>query len=380
MMAGCAALLMTGQSVAFAESVGFVDLPRLVASHPLHSVLAQYDSEIAALRSTQNVAGLRDPAATAARSATGLRADTIAAAVRAQAIGGRDPAADRAREQAAIAQLALSERGAGSGMTTYETELASETNANLRAYGNALSERTERAYAAREQQLREKELTLAYDLARRDAAKRLTLRLKLDDLHLDSKRRASLQAELAALNAEEQRAVGAMRRADAAQLAAYRAQLERDAAANAGEMDQQLRNRAGANYTILQRVFHEAGIGFQALPSPLQLVPFSRSYAASSSAQAIASGMQSAGRDLSQRFRQLAAADAQSQGDAAVQLRMLEADRDELYRSIVAQVKAEALTLAHQRRLGGVEFVNSARKAGRLDLTSAIAARMARGS
>ncbi|MGA8097509.1 MAG: hypothetical protein WB810_02495, partial [Candidatus Cybelea sp.] len=69
MTAGCAALLLTGQSVAFAASVGFVDLPRLVASHPLHSVLAQYDSEIAALRSTQNVAGLRDPAATAARSA-----------------------------------------------------------------------------------------------------------------------------------------------------------------------------------------------------------------------------------------------------------------------------------------------------------------------
>ena len=100
-------------------------------------------------------------------------------------------------------------------------------------------------------------------------------------------------------------------------------------------------------------------MGFRLLPSPLQLVAFSRSYAASSSAQAIASGMQSAGRDLSQRFRQIAAADAQSQRDAAVQLRMLEADRDELYRSIVAQVKAEALTLARQRGLGGVEFVNS---------------------
>ena len=380
MTAGCAALLLTGQSVAFAASVGFVDLPRLVASHPLHSVLAQYDSEITALRSTQNVAGLRDPAATAARSAAALQPDAIAAAARAQAIGGRDPAAARARERAVIAQLALSERGAGSGTATYATELASETNANLRAYGDALSERTQRAYAARERQLREKELTLAYDLARRDAAKRLALRLKRDDLHLDSARRASLKAQLAMLNAEEQRAVGAMRHADAAQLFAYRAQLERDAAANAGEMDQQLRSRAGANYTILQRVFHEAGNGFQVLPSPLQLVAFNRSYAASSSAQAIASGMQSAGRDLSQRFRQIAAADARSQRDAAVQLRTLEADRDALYRSIVAQVKAEALTLARQRGLGGVEFVNAAPKAGRLNLTPAIGARMARGS
>lgn len=379
-MAGCAALAMTGQTVAFAASVGFVDLPRLVASHPLHSVLTQYDSEIAALRSTQNVAELRDPAATAARSATALQADAIAAAARAQAIVGRDPAADRAREQGAIVQLALSERVAGSGMATYATQLASETNANLRAYGDSLSERTERAYAAREQQLREKELTLAYDLERRDAAKRVMLRLKLDDLHLGSERRASLQAELAALNAEEQRAVGAVRRADATQLAAYRAQLEQDAAANAGEMDQQLRSRAGANYTILQRVFHEAGNGFQALPSRSQLVAFSRSYAASNSAQAIASGMQSAGRDLSQRFRQIAAADAQSQRDAAEQLRTLEADRDALYRSIVAQVKAEALTLARQRGLGGVEFVNTAPKAGQLDLTPAIAARMAPGS
>ena len=380
-VAGCAALAVTaGQTVAFAASVGFVDLPRLVASHPLYRVLAEYDSEIAALRSTQNVAALRDPAAAAARSATALQAEATAAAARAQVIGRHDPTTDRAREQAAIAQLTLSERAAGSGMATYTAQLASETDANLRAYREALSERSERAYAARKQQLREKELTLAYDLARRDAAKRVTLRLKLDDLHLDSKRRANLEAELAALNAAEERGVGAMRRADAAQLTTYRAQLERDAAANSGEMDQQLRSGAGANYTILQRVFHEAGNGFQALPLPSQLVAFTRSYAASSNARAIASGMQTAGRDLSQRFRQIAAVDAQSQRDAAAQLRTLEADRDALYRSIVAQVKAEALTLARRRALGGVEFVNTTPKAGRLDLTPAIAARIARHS
>ncbi len=51
--------------------------------------------------------------------------------------------------------------------------------------------------AAREQQLREKELDVAYDLARKNAAARLTLRIHLNELHLDRPTRARLEAELA---------------------------------------------------------------------------------------------------------------------------------------------------------------------------------------
>ncbi|MGA8575537.1 MAG: hypothetical protein WB609_07615, partial [Candidatus Cybelea sp.] len=47
---------------------GFVDLAQLVASHPQHAILFEYDREIAALRSTQNLPGLA-PVATAENGA-----------------------------------------------------------------------------------------------------------------------------------------------------------------------------------------------------------------------------------------------------------------------------------------------------------------------
>jgi len=168
-----AGLTIAGSSAALAAGVAFVDVPRLVVCHPLYRLLVQYDSEIAALSGTQSVAGLDDPAAMAQRGAAALQADVSAAAAHAEAIGERDAGANRAREQAAIARLLRSERATDSGIAAYTMELASETNANVRAYGEALSESTERAFAARAQQLREKELTLAYDLERRDAGRRL---------------------------------------------------------------------------------------------------------------------------------------------------------------------------------------------------------------
>jgi hypothetical protein len=375
---GLAGLTTAGSPVALAAGVAFVNLPRLVASHPLHGLLVQYDSEIAALRATQGIEGLSDPAKTAQVGATSLHAGISAAAARAEAIGKRDAGANRAREQNAIAQLVRSERASDSEIKAYAMELSSETNAILRAYGGALSESTERAYASREQQLREKELTLAYDLERRDAGRRLELRVRLDDLHLDSARRANLHAALAALDAQELRAINAMRSADADRLATYRAQLQQNAAASGERMVGQLRSKAGANYLILQRVFHEAANGRGALPPPSRLAAFSRSYAAPSDGEKIASGMRAAGNDLAQRFGQIGATDAQSQRDAGAQLRALRADRDALYRSIVAQIRTEALVLARQRGLGSVEFVSAVPTTKGFDLTPAVAARLAR--
>jgi hypothetical protein len=378
LLLGFGGLTIAPSSAASAAGAAFVDLPQLVRSHPLHRFLDQYDSEIAALSATRGVAGLGDPAAMAQSSAAALQTDVSAAAAHAEAIGKRDAGANRAREQAAITQLLRSEHTADSEKTADTKELASETDANVRAYGEALSESAERAYAAREQQLREKELTLAYDLEGRDAGRRLTLRLKLDDLHLTSARRARLRAALAALDAGEFRAVSAMRSADAIRLATYRAQLEESAAASEQMMVGQLRSKAGANYVILARVFHEAANEDEALPPPSQLAAFTGGYAAPRDGQTIASGMRASGDDLSQRFRQIAAVDARSQGGVATQLRILKAARDALYRSIVAQIRAEALTLARQRGLGSVEFVSAAPKTGGLDFTPTVAAHLAR--
>lgn len=110
--------------------------------------------------------------------------------------------------------------------------------------------------AAREQQLREKELTLAFDLAQANALKRLRLRLKLEDLHPEPTTRKQLEAELSALNAGESRAVAAMRHSNAAVLADYRLQVEHDTARAGSQMAAQLQAKAAANLALRRKALY----------------------------------------------------------------------------------------------------------------------------
>ncbi len=356
--------------------VGYVITSQLIAQHPLHGMLAAYDRQIAALRSTQTVTGLRDPAAAVGNAAAAMRSDAAVAAANVDALGSRNAAANRASERAAAAAVLRSQRAPERSFETYTSQLAAETNANLRAYGGALTQRTERAYAARAQQLREKESTLAFDLERNDAGKRLMLRLQLAELHLAPARRARLQAQLAALDAAERRAVDAMRRSDAAQLAAYRSQLEGAATAGTGAMDAQLRAKAGANYAILQRVFHEDASAAGAFPLPSQLAAFTHGYAAQRTAQGISSGVRSVTADVGQRFAQLGAVDAQSGREVASQLQALQTDRAALYRTMLSQIQSAADAVARERHLASVRLVSASPRGSYVNLTQAVAPRI----
>ncbi|HEY6450894.1 MAG TPA: hypothetical protein VIX60_09475 [Candidatus Cybelea sp.] len=369
----CVAL--TPATQARAASTGFVDLSRLVATHPLHALLTQYDREIAALRNTQHVSGLQDPGLSAEHAAASLEADAATAGSHA-AIGGRGSAADLARERQGIAGLLRSQEMADRKKAASTSRLVTETNANLRAYGGALAERTQRAYTARQQQLREKESSLAYELERRDAGKRLLLRLKLDDLHANAGRRAQLQASLAALQLSEARGIDALRRYDASELAAYRAQLERAASAEAAAMDLQLRTKSQANYAILQRVFNEEAGTVGAFPLASEMAVFSKSYAPSSDARSIAAGMRSASRDVALRFQELSATDTQSKHDLAAQIASLQADRAQLYRSILVEIGSTAKRVARERHLSGIEVVADRASGGGLDLTPLVESRL----
>lgn len=356
--------------------VGYVITSQLIAQHPLHGMLAAYDRQIAALRSTQSVTGLLDPAASASNAAAAMRSDAAVAASNVDAIGSRDAEANRARERAAAAAVLRSRNAPARSFATFTSQLASETSANLRAYGGALSERTERAYAARVQQMREKESTLAFDLERQNAGKRLMLRLKLAELHLAPDRRANLQAQLGALNASERHAVDAMRGRDAAELAAYRSQLESAAAAGAGEMDAQLRAKAGANYAILQKVFNEDAGAAGAFPLPSQLAAFTNGYGAQRTARTTSSDMRAASNDVTHRFERLGAVDAQSRRDVTAQLQALEANRAALYRTMIGQIRSAAAAVAHDRRLAAVHLMSTAPKNG-VNVTPAVAASVA---
>ncbi len=352
-------------------AIGFADLPRLVAAHPLHSALAQYDREIAALHSTQSVPGLADPAARAQSDAAALQRDAASASTRARRLGA-SAAADLREESAALSAIGALGTAGERDVAAYESELRRETASSIAAFQRATVQRIARAYEARRQQLREKELTLAYNLARQDAPTRLSLGLKLDnDAYLSHAARATLRSELAALDGQESTALSQMKRNDSAILASYLGELQRDGSATNARMSAQLVAKAEANLSIRRRASAAESRASGELPSlPSQLALFKSTYRSHSDASAIASGFQSAGVRISGRFAQLAQADRQSRAATAQQLRKLEADRGELYRAIVAQIERAAERLGRERRLAIV--VSDSRPKGSVDVTTEI--------
>lgn len=373
------ALLVLGSIAAAPQSadpVGFVDLPRLVATHPLHGVLAQYDREIAALRSTQAPAALRDPGAQAQASAAALRATAGEAQRRVQSIAARSVNEYHSREPDALEAL-LAARGAGtSEMAAYRDDLSRETAANLRLFEDGIAKRNQRAYEARAQELREKELSFAFDLARRDAGRRVVLTLKLENLHLDAQTRAQLAAELNDLNAARARALDALRRADAAELASYRESIERSGASAVAQMAAGLRSKALANVALRAEVLQSESNPSEMLNAlASDAARFRASYRAPADAAALKAGLRRASNDLSQRFATLNQVDQRSRRDTAGQIAALQAQRAALYRALVTQIVQTAQRLAQSRGLRGVAATGS-RPPGSIDLTPAVAAEL----
>jgi hypothetical protein len=352
--------------------VGFVNLSQLVASDPLHGVLQSYDREIDALRKTQRVSGLGDVASQANRAANAARAGGATAQSRVRNVAARNRQTDRARERAALAGVLASQRAGDADMARFSGELRRETDANASNYASSLATRNDRAYAAREQQLREKELTLAFDLARQNAGTRLSLRLKLSDLHLTKAKRATLQAELAALDAQEQRPVAALRARDAGILASYGRQLQADAGKEATAMDARLRQTADANFAVRERVRQSAT---QESAGPASLAgaasSFGASYRLATDAADVASGFGNAGSDLSRRFAQLGDSANTSQRETTAELGVLTRTRDALYRSIVSRIQRQGALVARRSGVAKIEY-GSARPGGSIDLTRAV--------
>lgn len=357
--------------------IGFIDLARLVAVHPLHAVLLQYDRQVAALRSTQRLPGLGDPQETALTADAAQRSQTSTARAVVANVEARNAQSDRAREGSALARLRASQQSARDSLAAYSTALDRETSATLAAFEESTAQRNARAYAARAQQFREQEATLAFDLERANGGTRLALRLKLDDLRLPPPARAKVQMQLAALDAREQNAILAQRRRDSATLAAYRTLLVNQGAAANARMTAQLQAKAAANFAVRRRVAQNGAGTLDATALPNRLATFEASYRSNADAGAVDAGMRQASTDISQRFAALAAADARSRRDVSAQITTLEADRNALYRSIVAQILRTATRLAQQRGLAAVHYAG-ARPEGSVDLTAAVMAALTR--
>jgi hypothetical protein len=379
MRPGCALILafaLTGATHRPAP-VAFADLSRLLALHPLHKVLEAYDREIAALRLTLTFRGLDDPATRVQQSVAALARESAAAQGRIERIPSNDAASDRVRERSAIVRVLASQHGSDRAMNAYRSELARATEANLRGFSAAIAARNQRALAARRQQLHEKELTLGYDLARRDAGERLLLRVRLADLHLDRAKRGGVQARLSEIGRRQAAAVAGMRRVDDAILAAYAAQLQSQGVAADSAMIAQLRSKAAANLALRFRVLQTESRFASVLPDlPARVDWFASTYHFSTDAAAIVAGLRGATTDISQRFAQVAAGDRSSRTQTGMQIARLQDSRGELYRSIVAQIVGAARRMARERHLGGV-VLSGSRPQHSIDLTRAIRAELA---
>ncbi len=367
------AVLLIGATTA-PPAIGFANLDTLIAAHPLHGMLVQYDREIAALRNTGTLAGLRDPAAAAQRS--GIIAEHRAAQGLAQLaqISRWRSQGDRENERAALADVNAARRAGDPALAVYRKELARETDTTLRDYVAATAQRNARALAAREQQLREKELTLAFDLARRNAGQRLALRIALQDLHLTAAKRRRLESRLNALSQAERRVVAAEAHRDAGVLAAYRQTLRREGETAVATLAAQLRSKAHVNLALRVGVSRAELASANAIPNlSRRMDAFTASYAGARAADAVAATLRTTQDDLPARFNMLAQTARASATQTASQIQSLQRDRSQLYRSMVAHIERLAKRLADQRGLRDV-VVSGARPRGSRDVTKALAA------
>ncbi|MBV8725260.1 MAG: hypothetical protein JO078_05550 [Candidatus Eremiobacteraeota bacterium] len=365
------AILLVGATNA-PGGVGFAKLSVLISSHPLAPMLGQYDREIAGLRSTASLEGLRDPARQAERSAMIVAHRSATANGQIERIASA-PQSDRQSERAALADIASAQRSRDSALTAYRAELARETNATLRDYAAAIAQRNTRALSAREQQLREKELTLAFDLARRNGGARLALRLRLQDLHLTSAKRRLLATRLAALDAAEHQTVAAQTRRDAGSLAAYRQTVTREGDASLAALAAQLHSKGAANLDLRMGVARSESELATAVPNLSERMRvFAADYSGNRTAGSVAAALSASARGLPQRFRAVADADRTSAAQTATQIETLARNRLQLYRSIVAHIERLAQRVAQQRGLRQV-VVGRAAPRGSVDVTAAVA-------
>ncbi len=343
-------------AILLAAVTGFANLPQLIAAHPLAPVLAQYDREIEALRSTEHVAGLTTIARQVGDDARTIHTQTNNA--NASLSGFQDTLGDAYQNHEATFLDRIAGNDTASS-TAYRATAQDAAQTTLRNYRAAMAQRTARAIAARRQQLNEAESTLAFDLEKRDSGRRLLLALKLRDLHLDAGTRSRLSSQLHALDARNQAAIDALRMKDDAALGAYAGQLRAQEADDDARMATELSRKTAANIAAGQT------------PSQVRDVQALRGYQFLTDASDIRSGLRAADGDLTQRFSQLQRVDASSRASTDQRLAQIEANRRALYHAIVTQITANARAVARHRHITALR-VGSVAPKNAVDLTAAV--------
>jgi hypothetical protein len=418
-VAGCSHA--PGQSSASGSSsgaVGYVRMDELVEKHPLYEQLARYDRSIQAFDLTSTAPQASKPDPNLAQREAALQKELHDAADRTNKLLAQKQQQYMKQESAAIA-AALRSAGqpgpsaasiAGSvnataqeqrsgvaaqasrDFTTFRNNLAKQDQAQIAAAQKALSDRADRTYRARAEELQSKESALSLKLASDDSAERLALRTRLSSLALDDTAREDAQKQLTALDRKEADALAAQRNRDQQTLAALQGslhvQVQRDLNAQVAAIQ---KRSLGSLSARQQSLVHQA---MAPAPGPViqmknvngklqqqvnpNLPPALRARIEQlhndyqkrfqDDAKTTIADFEKTRADLSRRYAQLHGVEAGSSEAAQAQIASLRRKRDDLYSQITNQIDREVRVIAQQRGIS-VVLTNVLAPAGGVDLT-----------
>jgi hypothetical protein len=406
-----------GPAASGSGAVGYVRMEELVQKHPLYDQLARYERSIQAFdlsatapqvaksdpQLAQREAALQKELRDAADRTTKLlnekqqqyqREENAAIAAAMRGAGQTGPSAGQITRN--VNATAVQQRSgvavqAQHDLDAYRKTLQKQDQAQIAAAQKALTDRADRTYRAKADELQAKESALSLKLASDDAAQRLALRTKLSSLALDDTAREETQKQLTALDRKEADALAAQRNRDQQTLFALNAELHQQVQHDLNAQVAAIQSRSLGSFSQRRAALAQQ---IRTVPAPVvqpqggraqpqinpNLPPALRARIEQlhndyqkrfqNDAKTTVADFNKTRADLSRRYAELHGIDTGSQSGAAAQVAALRKKHDELYDQMVAQIDREVKLIAQQRGISVVlTDVMASPPAGGVDLT-----------
>jgi hypothetical protein len=417
-LSGCSrAATQPGPAASGSGAVGYVRMEELVQKHPLYDQLARYDRSIDAFNLTSTAPQVVKNDPQLAQREAALQKELHDAADRTQKLLGQKQQQYQQEEAAAIAAAM---QGAGRGgpsaaqiagsvnataqlqrsgvasqaqrdLESYRKSLQKQDQAQIAAAQKALSERADRTYRAKADELQSKESALSLKMASDDAGQRLALHTKLSSLALDDAAREDAQKQLAALDRKEADALAAQRNRDQQTLSALLAQLHDQVQGDLNAQVATIQKRSVGSLsqrqqTLAKQVQTSGGPVVRtttvngriqqqinpdlppALRTRIEQLHNDYQKRFQNDAKTTIADFEKTRQDLSRRYAELHGVDTSARQGAQAQIASLRRKREDLYDQMVAQIDREVKLIAQQRGIS-VVLTNVVAPAGGVDLT-----------
>lgn len=408
-----------GLSLPSGPLVGYIDVQKVVAAHPLHGELQSLQDQIAALNvQSQLVPKTTTPEQKAAQAA--LERELSSADLAFQQELARKRGFYEQQESAALQQLygqALGGQAQGPGgligsmqqqfneqvktlgeqgrktLDDYRSALFKADAEHLRQVQGRIADDVRAKVQERRSQLEANETAYQIDLAKKDQDQRLNLKTKLENLTLTDQERTQYTAQLQNIETNEENLINQLKQRDNNDLNDFQTQLQRQAAARFDEeranteketqaklaarqheLESQLREQTkslgGKFNSELASANRTLGANPKVRTQVQSIHTQMQSKYESEASQALASYRQTR-KDLVAKYSAIAHMQFQDASAIAAQIDGLAAKRRDLYGRMLEQVQAQAQEVA--RRDGvAIVFASIAGAGTAVDLTEQV--------